>query len=387
LPKVRVAVAMSGGVDSSVACLLLAQKGFEVVGLTMKLLANPPSHDRTAKACCSLEITENAKKVCFRLGIPHYTIDLVEEFEENVIFPFIRDYVHGKTPNPCLLCNSKIKFGRLLRKAREIGAEYLATGHYVRAGRFDSSKKFWENHEIALPKLDNFTSRVFLLRGKYRPKDQSYALYGLTQEMLAHAMFPLGSLTKEKVRKIAKEKGLVTAEKTESQEICFVTEGSYRTFLAERGVKVEPGPILDTSGKILGKHRGIAFYTIGQRKGLGIGGGEPLYVVNIDVGKNQIIVGKREEAYSKGAYLEEVNLIAQPELESVVKGTCMVRYRGKEVSATLMPEKEGKDGQDRSRALVMFDEPQFAVTPGQALVFYQGDMVYGGGVISRRIWN
>lgn len=379
--RIRVAVAMSGGVDSSLACALLVDRGFDVVGFTMKLLANPPSYlDPAARPCCTLEMTEDAKKICYLLGIPHYTINLVDEFEEEVIHPFIEEYVRGRTPNPCLWCNSKMKFGHLLKKAREIGAQYLATGHYVRSGRFTPEGEFVENYDAY---EDPRESRTLLLRGKDRFKDQSYALYDLSQDMLSCSMFPLGRLTKKRVRELAREKGLVTAEKPESQEICFVTAGNYRTFLEERGVKPEPGFIRDTSGRILGRHHGIPFYTVGQRKGLGISAPEPLYVVAIDPEANEIIVGRREEAYSVGAYVENLNLIARSSLGGPVRGTCMVRYRGKEVPATMMEDEAGKETGVSSRALVKFDEPQFAVTPGQALVFFQGEVVFGGGIISR----
>ena len=349
---------MSGGVDSSVACLLLKQKGHDVVGLTMKLLPNPPPGDLPRAPCCTLEMAEDARKVCFSLGIPHYTLDLASEFEEGVIEPFIRDYAAGRTPNPCLRCNKVMKFGHLLEKAREIGAEYLATGHYARSGRKDADP------------------RTLLLRGVDKTKDQSYALYGLTQDELVHVLFPLGALTKKEVRNIAREAGLRTAEKPESQEICFVT-GSYRQFLAERGIELEPGPLVDTSGRVFARHLGIPFYTIGQRRGLGVAGGEPLYVVDLDVERNAVVVGTRAEAYSGGCVIEDVNLIAAASLEDPVKGTCMVRYRGKESPATLTRVDE--------RARIDFDAPQFAVTPGQAGVLYQGDVVFGGGTIVRRI--
>jgi len=444
LAKTRVAVAMSGGVDSSVAALVLVRKGFDVVGLTMKLLADPPSDDGlVARPCCTLDMARDAQKVCHSLGIPHYTINLVEEFETEVILPFILDYGSGRTPNPCLLCNTRLKLGHLLKRAREIGADYLATGHYARAGRFLADGTFVDNHNLVgeshslegserseglrdCKSIDGpdpsgkaesgykpapakvrggaTDGRIFLLRGKDKTKDQSYALYGLTQGLLSSAMFPLGSLAKKEVREIAAKEGLPTATRPESQELCFITQGTYRTFLAERGVPVEPGPILDTSGRVRGRHRGIPFYTIGQRKGLGVASTRPLYVVDIDAGRNAVIVGEREEAYSGGAYIEAVNLIACDTLESPVQGTCMVRYRGKEVLATMMPVPPEKgaaggtgleeahlkdvssihDWAKGKTALVRFEEPQFAVTPGQALVFYQGDVVFGGGIISRR---
>jgi tRNA-specific 2-thiouridylase len=407
LPKPRVAVAMSGGVDSSLACLLLVEQGFDVVGLTMKLVAAPPSQDDpVAKPCCTLEMTRDAQRICCELGIPHYTVNLVEAFEEEVIARFVEDYSRGRTPNPCLVCNSKFKFGHLLHKAQQLGAEYLATGHYVRAGEILKQRGFIDNHILARGSGDQYgreeaKARILLARGTDRGKDQSYALYGLTQDMLKHALFPLGNFTKQHVREIAAQKGIITAEKPESQEICFVTQGSYRTFLEERNVKMLPGLFADTSGKVLGHHKGLAFYTVGQRKGLGISSPYPLYVVGIDAGENVVIVGKRNEAYSEGCYIEDLNFVMVDHLDSPVEGTCMVRYRGKEVPATLIPlkndllhrgpgqvashEQEGlASSEEAGRVLVKFDQPQFAVTPGQALVFYRGEFVYGGGTIVKK---
>lgn len=355
----RVAVAMSGGVDSSVACLLLKQQGYDVVGLTMKLLPNPPPDD-TPRPCCTLEMAEDAAGVCRSLGIPHYTLNLVDEFEKDVILPFVRGYSSARTPNPCLECNRIMKFGHLLRRAREIDCERVATGHYARVERRSDG-------------------RFLLYRGIDPSKDQSYALYALTQDELAHSMFPLGGLTKEEVRRIAKEAGLKTAGKPESQEICFVN-ASYREFLAERGVGSEPGPIVDTSGRVVGRHMGLPFYTVGQRKGLGVAVGEPVYVVRLDPRRNAVIVGKKSEAYSGGCLVENLNMIASERLSGPVRGTCMVRYRGNEVEAVMEPIQRTPESLDA--AAVRFASPQFAVTPGQAAVLYQGDMVYAGGTIA-----
>lgn len=408
---------MSGGVDSSVACLLLRQKGYDVVGLTMKLLPNPESGDLPRAPCCTLDMAEDARRICAVLGIPHYTLNMVSEFEEGVIEPFIRDYAAGRTPNPCLRCNKVMKFGWLWTKAREIDAQFIATGHYARSGRRGSDGEWVDNCEVANTEgyaaaagatsgsdvppdavTESGGERALLLKGADRSKDQSYALYGLTQGELAHAMFPLGSLTKKEVRQIAREAGLATAEKPESQEICFVTS-TYREFLAGRGIDPEPGPIVDTSGRVLGRHVGVAFYTVGQRRGLGVSGGRPLYVVDLDLDRNAVIVGNKQEACSPGCFVEDLNLIAAGSLDGPVEGTCMVRYRGKETAARMSPvgdvDRTGEAtatsrcepaGRHRPAAARFdFAAPQFAATPGQAAVLYQGDLVFGGGVITGRV--
>lgn len=394
-----VAVAMSGGVDSSLACALLVEKGFRVFGITMRI----PVESKTAT-----DAAEDAKKVCDRLGVPHYLVDLTCEFEKEVVSPFVEAYSRGITPNPCVICNPKVKFGHLLERSLELGAEYLATGHYARAGRVNlKTQELVENHAVDAFYKDHSTddveqplsSRTYLARGKDRGRDQSYVLYGLDQDMLHRAMFPLGNLTKSMVREMAKDIGLDVAEKPESQEICFIAQRNYKEFLRHRRVSETPGLIVDTSGKVLGRHRGIVNYTVGQRKGLGIESTRPLYVVHIDAKENKIVVGRREEAFASACYIGRLNFITVDEPDSPVHGTCMVRYRGQEVEATLYPRPFSSQRSDQIEtgcgvvlgesdiARVEFSAPLFAVTPGQSLVFYQGNYVYGGGTILKTVYS
>lgn len=403
MSKPVVAVAMSGGVDSSLACALLATEGFQVFGITMRI----PVESRQA-----LDAIEDAKKVCDQIGVPHYCVDLTCEFEKEVVSPFVQAYSLGITPNPCVICNPRVKFGHLLQKSLELGADYLATGHYARAGRVNSkTKEFVENHEFAVANKDQsveglsnlLSSRTYLCRGKDKDRDQSYVLYGLDQNMLGRAIFPLGGLTKNVVREMAGDIGLDVAEKPESQEICFIAQKNYKDFLSQKRVSPPPGLIVDTSGRVLGRHSGITNYTVGQRKGLGIQSSQPLYVIRIDAEENTLVVGTREEAYASGCYIHRLNFIMVDQPDSPVTGTCMVRYRGREVEATLYPGsvlagkaekmKEGASrgcelGCDESDlAFVEFSSPLFAVTPGQSLVFYQGSYVYGGGTILKTVYG
>ncbi len=393
-----VAVAMSGGVDSSLACALLVEKGFRVFGITMRI----PVESKTAT-----DAAEDAKKVCDRLDVPHYLVDLTFEFEKEVVSPFVEAYSHGITPNPCVICNPRVKFGHLLERSLELGAEYLATGHYARAGRINlKTQELVENHAVAGFCKDHSTddveqalsSRTYLARGKDRGRDQSYVLYGLDQDMLRRAMFTLGNLTTSMVREMAKDIGLDVAEKPESQEICFIAEKNYKEFLRHKRVRETPGLIVDTSGRVLGHHRGIVNYTVGQRKGLGIESTSPLYVIHIDAKENKIVVGRREEAYASACYIGRLNFITVDEPDSPVHGTCMVRYRGQEVEATLYPRPFSSQRSDQIEtgcgvvlresdiARVEFSTPLFAVTPGQSLVFYQGSYVYGGGTILKTVY-
>lgn len=342
---------MSGGVDSSVAAVLLVNEGYRVIGVTMRLWDGEDG-PTFARSCCSLDSVEDARRVCQVLDIPFYPLNLTREFQTHVIEYFCEEYEGGRTPNPCLACNRFVKFSFLLNKARALGADYLATGHYARI------------HAV------NGTNR--LLRGTDPSKDQSYVLYTLGQEELAHLLFPVGILAKTETRARAREWGLPVAEKPDSQEICFITEGDYRDFVAGR-VSYSPGPMVDQGGRRLGSHRGLPFYTIGQRRGLGLSTGQPYYVVGLDQPRNTVIVGTREGLDSSALLARDVTFVSGRRPASPVRIEAQVRYRSPAVPATLSPGvKEWR---------VDFDTPQRAVTPGQAVVFYQGNEVWGGGTI------
>ncbi len=358
-----VAVAMSGGVDSSVAAALLLEQGYRVVGLTMKLWEYDAvgGNVHAERSCCSLEGISDAARVAAQLGIPHYTVDVHEAFEKDVVQNFIEEYRRGRTPNPCVLCNVRTKWDVLRLKARALGARYFATGHYARVKR----------------NLD--TGRVELWRAADKSKDQSYALWALRQDQLAETLLPLGELTKETTRKMAERLGLRTATKPDSQEICFVPDNDYRRFLRERGEPERVGEIVDTAGNVLGHHRGTTGFTIGQRRGLGIAVGRPVYVVDIDPERNRVVVGDREELLSRGLIATGVNWVAIPELERPTRAWVKIRYRDRGSWATLYPAEEA------GAVRVEFDEPQAAVTPGQSAVFYDGDRVLGGGFILSRL--
>lgn len=346
--KERVAVAMSGGVDSSVAAALLLEAGYDVIGVTMEVY--PPAPGRTTPAA-------EAQRVADHLGIPFYRFNLEEVFAKEVVAYFTGAYLQGLTPNPCVVCNRKIKFQALAEKARNLGAVYLATGHYVRKG-YD-------------PELNRYT----LSRGKDRKKDQSYVLFCLTQEQLAGSLFPLGGYEKEEVRELARKWNLPSAGKAESQEICFIPGNDYGRFLEEnRPEAVQPGVIRDTSGKILGRHRGVAFYTIGQRRGLGIAAATPYYVVALRPQEREVIVGKADETYSEECRVTMVNWVSIPPPREPLPVTVKIRYTAPAVPATVEPA----GGEVRVR----FAEPQRAVTPGQAAVFYRDDLLLGGGFIT-----
>jgi len=340
----RVVVAMSGGVDSSVAAALLKRQGYEVTGVTMQLLAG----GRNASAI------EDARIAADNLGIRHHVVDFTEVFQREVIADFYDEYIRGRTPNPCIRCNRYIKFGALLEKARELGGDFLATGHYAR--------------------VDGSGGSYLLKTGTDHGKDQSYFLYTLTQEQLRQVLLPLGALTKRQVREIAAGLGLA-AGKPESRDICFIPNSDYPEFLKEHLPEAAtPGPILDSRGVVLGEHCGIIFYTIGQRRRLGIATGEPLYVTAIDRERNAVIVGGKEEVYSQRLTASRLNWIAGDMQETPLTATARIRYRHPGAAAVVVPL-------ESNQVQVEFRRPQPAVTPGQAVVFYKGDTVLGGGVI------
>jgi tRNA-specific 2-thiouridylase len=343
----KVVIAMSGGVDSSVAAALLKQQGHEVTGVTLKLM--PPANNTT-----HAEI--DAASVARRLGIPHHVLDFTDIFEHRVIEYFCREYSLGRTPNPCVRCNRYIKFGALLERALETGADFLATGHHARV------------------EMDN-NGKYILKKGRDRRKDQSYFLCQLTQEQLSHALLPIGNLTKGEVRRIAAGLGPPAASRPESQEICFIPDDDYAKFLSDRAPQAaRPGPILDQGGHVLGEHRGIASYTVGQRKGLGIAAG-PRYVTAIEPERNAIVVGTKGQTYRRELIAGNLNWIAISPPERPLRVKARVRYRHPEAGAMVSPI-------DETQVLIKFNEPQMAVTPGQAVVFYDGDAVIGGGTIN-----
>ncbi len=351
----KVVVAMSGGVDSSVAAALLKRDGYQVIGVTLQIWSdnNCNSSDNSAKSCCSPVQIDLARRVCGTLGVPHYVFNVVDEFDREVVDYFCSQYREGRTPNPCVICNDRLKFAWLWDRARELGAEAVATGHYA--------------------KIVNSGDRHFFIKADDRHKDQSYFLFTLTQDQLKRTLFPLGDYTKTETRRMAANLGLVTAEAAESQDICFIPDNDYQKFLGER-FSISSGPIYNMAGERVGTHSGIPFYTVGQRKGLGVAMGSPRYVVRIDAGENAIIIGEKKDLLRYEMTAGGVNWIDGHPPGAPFEANVRIRYRHKEAPAQVLPL-----GEDRFK--VRFDSPQSAITPGQAAVVYNGDTVIGGGWI------
>ncbi|MSQ22687.1 MAG: tRNA 2-thiouridine(34) synthase MnmA [Dehalococcoidia bacterium] len=351
--KGRVVVAMSGGVDSSVAAVLLKEQGYDVVGVTMRLFAYDQADSLTSynKGCCTPEDVDDARRVCQIIGVPHYLMNFEREFQAHVIDYFCQEYARGRTPHPCLACNDKIKFNFLLQRALAMDADYVATGHYARVG-YESGQ--WH-----------------LLKGIDPAKDQSYVLFTLRQQELEHTLLPVGVYPKSEIRAIALRAGLPVANKPDSQEICFIQQGDYRSFLAER-LKPQPGEIVDSHGNVLGHHQGIEQFTVGQRRGLGLASSKPIYVLGVNAETRRVIVGTAEELLQGTLWASQVNYPAGAP-EGPVEVRAKIRYKASEVPATLYPR--------GSEAVIRFQEPQRAVTPGQAVAFYVGEELLGGGII------
>ena len=355
----RVLVGMSGGVDSAAAAVLLREAGYEPVGCTLHLYDNEDIGQSRERGCCSLEDVEDARSVAHRLGMDFYVFNFKDLFRREVMDDFVRCYLAGRTPNPCIQCNRHIKFTALLRRADELDIPCIATGHYARV------------------EYDRALGRWRLLRGLDRRKDQSYVLYPLTQSQLSRLLLPVGGYEKPAVRALAEERGLVNARKPDSQDICFVPDGDYTAFLQRYGgAELVPGDFVDTSGRVLGRHRGLPCYTTGQRRGLGVSGGRPLYVVRKDAASNTVVLGDEADLYSRTVWAEAFNWVSLPPQEGPIPVTAKTRYSQTEASGVLYPEGDG-------RVRMVFDQPQRAVTAGQSLVAYQGDAVAGGGIICR----
>ena len=355
-------IAMSGGVDSSVAALIMKENGYDCIGITMKLYDSETGQACRSRTCCTLEDVEDARQVASALSIPYYVLNFKDDFQKKVILPFVETYENGGTPNPCIRCNRFMKHEKLYKKAEELGCDYIVTGHYARI-RYDEEKQ-----------------RYLLLKAKDEKKDQSYVLYFLNQEQLKHSLFPLGEFeTKEEVRAIAEKNGFFNADKPDSQDICFVTSGSYGDFLEKfRGKPYPKGYFVDEEGHKLGKHKGIIRYTIGQRKGLGLALKEPMYVAGKNLEKNQIILTKGPALYSEALEAEDFTWISMDPPKEEYPVTVKTRYNAKAVPAFVSVKEE-------NNVLLRFEKPERAIAAGQAVVLYDGEIVVGGGTIKKAI--
>ncbi len=355
--KKKVVIGMSGGVDSSVAAWLLKKQGYDVIGATMQIWQDEEEDVQQENGgCCGLSAVDDARRVADMLGIPYYVMNFRQDFQEQVIDYFIDEYLNGRTPNPCIACNRYVKWESLLHRSLSIGADYIATGHYARVVQLENG-------------------RYTLKKSAADAKDQTYALYNLTQEQLAHTLMPVGEYTKEEIREMAEELGLLVANKPDSQEICFVPDNDYASFIEENtDQKIAPGNFVTRQGEVLGTHKGITHYTVGQRKGLGLSMGRPVFVLEIRPETNEVVIGDSEEVFASVLQADRLNFMSIPQLDGEMRVMAKIRYNHKGDMCTVR-----MTGEDKVECV--FDKPQRAITPGQAVVFYDGDYVVGGGTI------